>query len=60
VAFNVGDRFGPDLDTLVRLLAAGRIDPQVGWHGPWGEVDSAVDALLGRRVPGKAVLEVGR
>ena len=60
VAFNVGDHFGPDLDALARLLAAGRIDPQVGWQGPWDDVDSAVDALLGRRVPGKAVLEVGR
>jgi NADPH:quinone reductase-like Zn-dependent oxidoreductase len=59
VAFNVGDGFGPDLDTLVRLLAAGRISAHVGWRGPWDDVDEAVDALLARRVPGKAVLEVG-
>jgi NADPH:quinone reductase len=59
-AFNVGARFGPDLAYLAALVAAGRLDPQVGWRGPWEDVAKAADALLGRRVPGKAVLEVGR
>jgi NADPH2:quinone reductase len=58
VAFNVGDRFGPDLDYLARLMAAGRLDSQVGWQGSWDDVAEAADALLGRRVRGKAVLEV--
>jgi NADPH2:quinone reductase len=58
-AFNVGPRFGPDLAYLVALVAAGRLDPHVGWRGPWEDVVEAADALLGRRVLGKAVLEVG-
>jgi NADPH2:quinone reductase len=58
-AFNVGPRFGPDLAYLVALVAAGRLDPHVGWRGPWEDVVVAADALLGRRVLGKAVLEVG-
>jgi NADPH:quinone reductase-like Zn-dependent oxidoreductase len=59
-AFNVGDRFAPDLAYLAALVAAGSLDPQVGWRGPWDDVATAADALFGRRVPGKAVLEVGR
>ncbi|MDT7678815.1 MAG: hypothetical protein QOD82_6717, partial [Pseudonocardiales bacterium] len=35
-------------------------DPQIGWHGSWERVGEAVEALRGRRVLGKAVLEVGR
>jgi NADPH:quinone reductase len=58
-AFNIGSRLGPDLAYLVALAAAGRLDPQVGWRGPWDDVAEAADALLGRRVLGKAVLEVG-
>jgi NADPH:quinone reductase-like Zn-dependent oxidoreductase len=58
-AFNVGSRLGSDLAHLAALTAAGRLDPQVGWRGPWEDVADAADALLGRRVLGKAVLEVG-
>jgi NADPH2:quinone reductase len=58
VAFNIGARIGGDLAHLAALAAAGRLDPQVGWRGPWEDVAEAADALLGRRVLGKAVLEV--
>ncbi len=57
-AFTVGPRFGPDLAFLVGLVAAGQLDPQVDWRGPWEKVADAVVALLGRKVRGKAVLEV--
>jgi len=57
-AFTVGSGFGPDLDYLVALLAAGELDPQIDWRGPWDRVGEAATALLGRRVRGKAVLEV--
>jgi NADPH:quinone reductase len=57
-AFAVGPRFGPDLAFLVGLVAAGELDPQVGWRGPWDKVGDAADALLGRKLRGKAVLEV--
>jgi NADPH:quinone reductase len=57
-AFSVGDRFGEDLAYLVALLAAGQLDPQVGWRGSWQRASEAAGLLLGRRVRGKAVLEV--
>ncbi|MDX3104966.1 hypothetical protein ACIBO5_46245 [Nonomuraea angiospora] len=51
-------RFGPDLAYLIHLLEKGELDPQIGWRGPSKRVDEAIDALLGRRVPGKAVLDL--
>jgi NADPH:quinone reductase len=57
-AFAVGPRFGPDLEFLIGLVAAGKLDPQIGWRGPWDQVAEAAGALLGRRLRGKAVLEV--
>ena len=57
-AFNLGTRFGADLAYLAALTAAGRLDPQVGWRGPLEDAAEAADALIGRRVLGKAVLEV--
>jgi NADPH:quinone reductase len=56
--FTVGAPFGPDLAYLVELLAAGEIDPQIGLRTSWNEVFEAAEALLDRRVPGKAVLDV--
>jgi hypothetical protein len=44
----------------VSLLAAGELDPQIGWRGSWERAGEAAAALLGRRVRGKAVLEVAR
>jgi NADPH:quinone reductase-like Zn-dependent oxidoreductase len=59
-AFFVGPGVGPDLAYLVELVRDGGLDPQVGWQGPWDRVADAADALFGRRVAGKAVLEVTR
>jgi NADPH:quinone reductase-like Zn-dependent oxidoreductase len=59
-AFAVGDGFGEDLGYLVALLAAGELDPQVGWRGSWDRASEAAELLLSRRVRGKAVLEVGQ
>jgi NADPH:quinone reductase-like Zn-dependent oxidoreductase len=56
--FTVRAPFGPDLAYLVELLAAGEIDPQVGLRVSWDDVSEAAEALLDRRVAGKAVLEV--
>ncbi|MFI0900718.1 zinc-binding dehydrogenase [Streptomyces sp. NPDC020983] len=50
--------FGPDLAHLAALVAEGRLDPQIGWRGPWERVREAAGALRERRVAGKAVLEV--
>jgi NADPH:quinone reductase-like Zn-dependent oxidoreductase len=59
-AFAVGPGFGVDLRYLVSLLEAGELDPQIGWRGPWDRAGEAAAALIGRRVRGKAVLEVAR
>jgi NADPH2:quinone reductase len=57
-AFAIGPGFGRDLSFLVGLVAAGELDPQIDWRGPWDKVADAAEALLGRKVRGKAVLEV--
>ncbi|GAA3013770.1 zinc-binding dehydrogenase [Streptosporangium longisporum] len=49
---------GPDLATLLGFAAAGRLSPEVGWRGSWERVAEAAQALLDRRVAGKAVLDV--
>jgi NADPH:quinone reductase len=56
--FVVGHGFGAGLSYLVSLLAAGELDPQIGWRGPWDRAGEAAAALLGRVVRGKAVVEV--
>lgn len=58
--FTVGGGFGADLPYLLSLLEAGGLDPQIGWRGPWERAGEAAEALMGRRVAGKAVLEVAR
>ncbi|GLY64303.1 zinc-binding dehydrogenase [Amycolatopsis taiwanensis] len=58
-AFMVGPGFGPDLAYLSSLVAAGQLDPQVGWRGSWERAGDAAEALLTRKVAGKAVLDIG-
>lgn len=47
-----------DLARLSALVAAGRLDCQIDLEGSWREPGPAIDALLDRRVAGKAVLLV--
>jgi NADPH-dependent curcumin reductase CurA len=56
--FNLRTPVGPDLAYLVGLVAQGRLDPQIGWRGPWDRAPEAAEALLSRRVRGKAVLDL--
>ena len=56
--FTVRTPFAPDLAYLVELLADGEIDPQIGLRTSWTDVSEAAEALLDRRVAGKAVLDV--
>jgi NADPH:quinone reductase-like Zn-dependent oxidoreductase len=49
---------GPDLATLLDLAARGALTVQVGWRDSWHRASDAIDALLGRRVPGKAVIDI--
>jgi NADPH:quinone reductase len=48
-----------DLRRLADLVNAGKLDPQIHLTLPWTEAGQAIEALLGRRVNGKAVLTVG-
>jgi NADPH2:quinone reductase len=56
--FTVRAPFAPDLAYLVELLAAGEIDPQIGLRTSWEDVAQSAEALLGRRVAGKVVLDL--
>lgn len=47
-----------DLRRLAELVAAGRLDPQIDLELSWDRAGEAIDALLSRRVAGKAVLTV--
>lgn len=49
---------GPDLTWLATKVAAGVLAPQISWRGPWDKAAEAIDALLGRRLHGKAVLDI--
>jgi NADPH:quinone reductase-like Zn-dependent oxidoreductase len=48
-----------DLRRLADLVAAGRLDPQIDITAPWTEAKEPIEALLDRRVNGKAVLTLG-
>jgi NADPH:quinone reductase-like Zn-dependent oxidoreductase len=48
------------LARLVRLLEDGRLTAPVELEAPWQEIRAAIDALLTRRISGKAVLHVTR
>jgi NADPH2:quinone reductase len=48
-----------DLRRLADLIAAGKLDPQIAMQVSWERAGEAVQALLDRRVNGKAVLTVG-
>lgn len=56
--FTVRTPFAADLTYLVELVAAGELDPQVGLRKSWDDVADAATALLGRKVAGKAVLDL--
>ncbi|NYI03794.1 zinc-binding dehydrogenase [Allostreptomyces psammosilenae] len=51
--------FGPDLGVLVQRVAEGTLAAQIGWRGSWERVAEAAGVLRGRRVNGKAVLDIG-
>jgi NADPH:quinone reductase len=50
---------GRDLRALAQLVAAGRLRTEISTVVDWRDADSAITALLDRRVNGKAVLRVG-
>jgi NADPH:quinone reductase-like Zn-dependent oxidoreductase len=46
------------LERLLGLLAAGRLDPQIDLEASWRDAADAINALVERRIAGKAVLQV--
>ncbi|MCT2589423.1 zinc-binding dehydrogenase [Streptomyces sp. N2-109] len=47
-----------DLTWLAERVAGGGLDPQISWRGSWDGAAEAAEALLGRHLHGKAVLEL--
>jgi hypothetical protein len=47
-----------DLTRLCALAAGGRLDGQVELQCSWRQPEAAIDALLNRRIGGKAVLHI--
>jgi NADPH:quinone reductase-like Zn-dependent oxidoreductase len=50
------DRDGEDLATLVRLVATGRLHPEIGTTADWTDTPRVLAAVRDRRVRGNAVL----
>ncbi|MDQ1051829.1 zinc-binding dehydrogenase [Streptomyces sp. V4I2] len=48
----------PDLTWLAHRVDAGELHPQISWRSSWDGAADAIDALLQRRLHGKAVLEI--
>jgi NADPH:quinone reductase-like Zn-dependent oxidoreductase len=59
-SFVIDSPAGADLATLAELAAEGALTVDIGWQGSWERFAEAAEALKGRRVSGKAVLEVSR
>ncbi|EST27252.1 zinc-binding dehydrogenase [Streptomyces niveus] len=49
---------GPDLALLAAKVAAAELDAHVSWRGGWDKAPEAVEALLERRLHGKAVIDL--
>ncbi|MFD9337841.1 zinc-binding dehydrogenase [Streptomyces sp. NPDC060028] len=54
-----GAPYGGDLATLVRLVGLGRLHPEIGRVGDWGQTARILVDLRERRIRGKAVLTTG-
>ncbi|KJK58678.1 zinc-binding dehydrogenase [Saccharothrix sp. ST-888] len=54
-----GADYGDDLAALVRLVAGGRLHPEIGSVRDWSRTADVIADLRGRRVRGNAVLTVG-
>ena len=49
---------GADLATLVSLVAAGKLIPEIGLEDSWQHLDRVTAALRDRKVNGKAILHI--
>ncbi|MEV6833952.1 zinc-binding dehydrogenase [Streptomyces sp. NPDC051133] len=53
------ESFGADLDVLVRLVAEGRLHPEIGRTEDWSATAGVLADLRDRRIRGNAVLTLG-
>lgn len=51
-------RLAEDMTWLATEVHLGRLDPGIGWRGPWQRAQDAVVALTERHLHGKAVLDI--
>ncbi|WP_329540622.1 zinc-binding dehydrogenase [Streptomyces sp. NBC_01358] len=51
--------YGQDLTALVRLVAGGRLHPEIGIVRDWAHTADVISDLRGRKIRGNAVLTVG-
>ncbi|MFC4061055.1 zinc-binding dehydrogenase [Planomonospora corallina] len=54
-----GAPYGPDLAALLRLVAGGRLHPEIGRTADWSRTAEVLVDLRERRVRGNAVLTIG-
>ena len=54
-----GDPFGRDLGYLARLVAEGKLDPQLAGELSWEQMAEAMERLRNRDVAGKVALTIG-
>jgi NADPH:quinone reductase len=57
-SFGDSSAAGPDLAVLVDLVARGVLRAPIGWRGSWRRLGEAADALRGRHVAGKVLLDL--
>lgn len=57
-AFYMNRSIGRDMAFLLDLVRKDHLQVDIGWQGPWDRVAEAVEALLSRRVTGKAVIDI--
>ncbi|MFE5557183.1 zinc-binding dehydrogenase [Streptomyces sp. NPDC056544] len=57
-SFVIEGHAGADLAILAELVAEEALTVEIGWQGSWERFNEAAEALRGRRVSGKAVLQV--
>lgn len=56
-SFLITPPVGPDLAWLVQLVGQGNLRVPIAWRGPLNRIADAAEAMLNRRLPGKAVLD---
>jgi NADPH:quinone reductase len=57
-SFLIGGDVGADLATLVSMVQEHRLAVDIGWRGSWTDIHAAADAMLGRSLRGKAILDL--